>query len=107
MGPKDVFFLTDKTSIIGRVSEESPQRDKNHCTASPARPLRSLDVVTGESHVVRLGEVVRLPRLLPRGLLQWVVQLVPAGESSQQSIGPVNLPVTSREIEIISLQINF
>ena len=76
----------------------------NYCRANP---LRSLDIVTGEPDMKGLGEVVRLPRLLPRGLLQRVVQLVPAGESSQQSIGPVNLPVTSREIEIISLQINF
>ena len=74
----------------------------NYCTTNP---LRSLDIVTGEADMKGLGEVVRLPGLLPCGLLERMLQLLPTVEPSQQSISPVNLPLSSRQIEIISEQI--
>ena len=71
----------------------------NYCTANP---LRSLDIVTGETDMKGLGEVVRPPRLLAGGRGQGVWQLRPA---PQQRVRAVNLPRSSQlshvQVEII------
>ena len=56
--------------------------------------------------MISLGEIVSFPRLLPGWLLQGMLQLVPTGKSSKESIRPVNLPLSPCQIEIVSGEIN-
>ena len=55
--------------------------------------------------MISLGEIISFPSLLSGWLLQGMLQLVPTGKSSKESISPVNLSLTSRQIEIVSGEI--
>ena len=55
--------------------------------------------------MISLGEIISFASLLSGWLLQGMFQLVPTGKSSKESISPVNLSLPSRQIEIVSGEI--
>ena len=75
--PASTFCLeiaVDLPRALGEVA------GMNEVDSGPGGALRGLDVVAGQAYVEGFGEVVRLPGLLPRGLVQWNICVLAVAE---------------------------